>query len=99
MSSTGLHVDVVDTLVPLSATDPLHAVRHKRDKVVAATQGSYDAIFDPALPGLSRAERLLAAHTVARLSEHRFGMGSLPEALIQGVAMPPCHLFSTETRL
>jgi len=60
--------DVIDALVPLHATSPLHAVRHQRDKVVAATQGSYDAIFDPALPGLALAERLLAAHTVARLS-------------------------------
>jgi len=60
--------DVIDALVPLHAASPLHAVRHQRDKVVAATQGSYDAIFDPALPGLSLAERLLAAHTVARLS-------------------------------
>jgi len=60
--------DVIDALVPLHATSSLHAVRHQRDKVVAATQGSYDAIFDPALPGLAMAERLLAAHTVARLS-------------------------------
>ena len=60
--------DVIDALVPLHAASPLHAVRHQRDKVVAATQGSYDAIFDPALPGLSLAERLLAAQTVARLS-------------------------------
>lgn len=60
--------DVIDALVPLHAASPLHAVRHQRDKVVAATQGSCDAIFDPALPGLSMAERLLAAQTVARLS-------------------------------
>ena len=60
--------DVIDALVPLHAASPLHAVRHQRDKVVAATQGSYDAIFDPALPGLTMVERLLAAHAVARLS-------------------------------
>ncbi|HSV81501.1 MAG TPA: peroxidase-related enzyme [Ramlibacter sp.] len=68
MSTPASEVDLVDTLVPLHATSPLHAVRHQRDKVVAATQGSDDAIFDPALPGLSLAERLLAAQTVARLS-------------------------------
>ncbi|MES1163555.1 MAG: acyl-CoA thioester hydrolase/BAAT C-terminal domain-containing protein, partial [Rhizobacter sp.] len=68
MSSIHPHGDVVDALVPLNASHPLHAVRHQRDKVVAATQGSYDAIFDPDLPGLSLAERLLAALTVARLS-------------------------------
>ncbi len=60
--------DVIDALVPLHTASPLDAVRHQRDKVVAATQGSYDAVFDPALPGLSMAERLLAAQTVARLS-------------------------------
>ncbi|HSV47377.1 MAG TPA: peroxidase-related enzyme [Ramlibacter sp.] len=60
--------DLIDTLVPLASDHPLHAVRHQRDKVVAATQGSLDAIFDPALAGPTLAERLLAAHTVARLS-------------------------------
>ena len=60
--------DVIDALVALHAASPLHAVRHQRAKVVAATQGSHDAIFDPALPGLSMGERLLAAQTVARLS-------------------------------
>jgi len=60
--------DVIDALLALHAASPLHAVRHQRGKVVAATQGSHDAIFDPALPGLSMAERLLAAQTVARLS-------------------------------
>ena len=68
MSTIDSAVDVVDALVPLHATSPLHAVRHQRDKVVAATQGSYDAIFDPALPGLSMGERLVAAQAVARLS-------------------------------
>ena len=60
--------DVIDALLALHAASPLHAVRHQRGKVVAATQGSHDAIFDPALPGLSMGERLLAAQTVARLS-------------------------------
>ncbi|MEO7152455.1 MAG: peroxidase-related enzyme [Burkholderiaceae bacterium] len=62
------NLDLVDALVPLAATSPVSAVRHQRDKVVAATQGSYDAIFDAALPGLSMGERLLAAHRVACLS-------------------------------
>ncbi|GKT19497.1 CMD domain protein [Acidovorax sp. SUPP2522] len=57
--------DWVDTLVPLNPGDPAHVVRHQRDKVVAATQGSYDSLFDPALEGLSLAERLLAARAVA----------------------------------
>jgi CMD domain protein len=60
--------DLIDTLVPLQAGSALHAVRHQRDKVVAATQGSYDALFDPALPGLTLAERLLVALRIAGLS-------------------------------
>jgi CMD domain protein len=60
--------DLVDRLVPLHPGTPTHAVRHQRDKVVAATQGSYDRLFDPELAGPSLAERLLAAHAIARLS-------------------------------
>ena len=63
--------DLVDALVPLQADDAsagVLAVRHRRDKVVAATQGSYDCIFDPALPGPSLAERLLAAHAIVRIA-------------------------------
>jgi uncharacterized peroxidase-related enzyme len=63
-----IRADVVDATVPLAPGSPAHAVRHQRDKVVAATQGSYDAIFDPALPGLTLAERLLAAQAVAQAS-------------------------------
>ncbi|WOI45789.1 peroxidase-related enzyme [Acidovorax sp. BLS4] len=65
MTDASLSPDLVDTLVPLTAGDPVHAVRHQRDKVVAATQGSYDSLFDPALEGLSLAERLLAARAIA----------------------------------
>jgi uncharacterized peroxidase-related enzyme len=68
MSSSISTADLVDALVPLPATSAVHAVRHQRDKVVAATQGSYDSIFDPALGGPSLAERLLAAHEIARLA-------------------------------
>jgi uncharacterized peroxidase-related enzyme len=58
--------DLVDALVPLRAASPLHAVRHQRDKVVSATQGSHDALFDPALATPPLAERLRVAHAVAR---------------------------------
>ncbi|MBP6894599.1 MAG: peroxidase-related enzyme [Pseudacidovorax sp.] len=58
--------DLIDSLVPLADGAPLHAVRHQRDKVVTATQGSHARLFDPALPGLSLADRLLAAYEIAR---------------------------------
>ncbi|WCM87557.1 CMD domain-containing protein [Acidovorax sp. NCPPB 3576] len=85
MTDASLSPDLVDTLVPLTAGDPVHAVRHQRDKVVAATQGSYDSLFDPALEGLSLAERLLAARAIA------FHAGSAPVAAhytarLQGLA-------------
>jgi len=60
--------DLVDQLVGLDAFSPIYAVRHERDKVVAATQGSYDALFDPALPDLSLTERLLVALLACRLT-------------------------------
>ncbi|OXC89912.1 carboxymuconolactone decarboxylase [Achromobacter sp. KAs 3-5] len=53
--------DIVDQLVGLAPGSQTFDVRHKRDKVAAATQGSYDALFDPALPGLPLADRLLVA--------------------------------------
>lgn len=60
--------DVVDQLVGLAPGNPTFDVRHKRDKVAAATQGSYDALFDPALPGLSLADRLLVALYATRIT-------------------------------
>jgi uncharacterized protein YciW len=53
--------DLVDRIAGLQAGDALHAVRHQRGKVADATQGSYDALFDPALPGLPLMDRLLVA--------------------------------------
>lgn len=61
--------DLIDTLIPLNAGSSVHSVRHQRDKVVAATQGSYQALFDPAVAGLTVAERLLTARHIARVAE------------------------------
>lgn len=64
--STPMTDDLIDTLVPLPAGHVVHAVRHQRDKVVAATQGSDHALFDPGLARPALAERLLVAHHIAR---------------------------------
>jgi uncharacterized protein YciW len=48
--------DTIDRLVGLDPKMNTFAVRHQRDKVVAATQKSEDGLFDPALPGLSLAD-------------------------------------------
>ncbi|MFJ3045667.1 CMD domain protein [Herbaspirillum chlorophenolicum] len=60
--------DVIDQLVGLKAGDALHTLRHQRDKVAAATQGSYDTLFDPALEGIGLDERLLVALYACRLA-------------------------------
>jgi len=60
--------DVIDHLVDLTPDVPLHAVRHQRDKVVHATQGSYDALLSPEVEGLSVQERLLVGWYAARLT-------------------------------
>ena len=60
--------DLIDSAAGLVTGSSLQTTRAKRDKVAAATQGSYDAIFDPALPGVTLAERLLVALDIALLS-------------------------------
>ena len=60
--------DVVDGCVPLAPGQPTHAVRHGRDKVVAATQASHDGLFSPAVQGISVPERLAAALLACVLS-------------------------------
>jgi CMD domain protein len=60
--------DLIDSAAGLVAGSSLQTTRSKRDKVAAATQGSYEAIFDPALPGLTLAERLLVALDIALLA-------------------------------
>ncbi|WP_343737239.1 CMD domain protein [Achromobacter sp.] len=63
-----INKDLVDQLVGLTPGSQTFDVRHKRDKVAAATQGSYDALFDPALPGLSLTDRLLVALYATRIT-------------------------------
>jgi uncharacterized protein YciW len=53
--------DTIDRLVKLTPELSTFAVRHQRDKVVAATQKSEEGLFDPTLPGLTLVERLLVA--------------------------------------
>ncbi|CAG2150015.1 acyl-CoA thioester hydrolase/BAAT C-terminal domain-containing protein [Ralstonia mannitolilytica] len=60
--------DVVDQVAGLNDGSATHALRHTREKVAAATQGSYDALFDAALPGLTLSERLLVALYACRLT-------------------------------
>lgn len=67
-TSPGSGADLVDQLAGLDPGSPIHQVRHRRDKVALATQGSYDALFDPGMTGLSLVERLLVALYACRLT-------------------------------
>src|SRR6218665_3119016 len=60
--------DVIDKLAGLPAGSQLHALRHQREKVAVASQGSYDSLFDPALEGIGLDERLLVALYACRLA-------------------------------
>lgn len=60
--------DVVDRVAALATGSAPWLLRHERDKVALATQGSYDALFDPALAGLSLGERQLVALCASRLT-------------------------------
>lgn len=74
MTSIAEHLtspDLLDALLDIQPGTPLHAVRHARDKVASATQGSQDLFFDPALENnLSLSERLWVAYYAARLTHH-----------------------------
>ncbi|MBB3212308.1 CMD domain protein [Herbaspirillum sp. Sphag1AN] len=61
-------VDLVDQLSGLAGGNSLHQLRHLREKVAVATQGSYDSLFDPALPDIGLDERLLVALYACRLA-------------------------------
>lgn len=62
--------DLIDRMVPLAETAPLHALRHQRAKVVKATQQSHDALFSPGLEGVPLRERLLVAWYACCLTPH-----------------------------
>jgi CMD domain protein len=63
-----ISTDIVDRFAGLAPGSATHTTRHRRDKVAAATQHSYEALFDPALPDLPLAERFLVALYACSLS-------------------------------
>ena len=60
--------DVIDACAGLSASDAVYALRRQRPKIVAATQGSYTAMWAPEVVGISVPERLLIALHASVLS-------------------------------
>ena len=67
-TASSLPQDLVDACVPLIPGQRMHAVRHSRAKVAAATQASHDGLFSPTVAGISVAERLAVAVLACRLS-------------------------------
>lgn len=62
-------IDLIDRVVGLTPASALYATRHAREKVSAATQGSYELFFDPAAGNLTIQERLLVAYYACVLSK------------------------------
>jgi uncharacterized peroxidase-related enzyme len=60
--------DVIDQLLNISEGSSLWDVRHARDKVVAATQSSFEGYFAPNLSQLSLAQRLEIALLCSELT-------------------------------
>ena len=60
--------DVIDQVAALAPQQATYALRRERAKVVASTQGSYDAMFAADVQGISVSERLLVALHASRLS-------------------------------
>jgi uncharacterized peroxidase-related enzyme len=63
-----VHADFLDDALGATPGSALHGLRRQRARVVEASQAAHQAVFDPALPGLSLAERLEAACEVAQAS-------------------------------
>ncbi|WP_163017446.1 CMD domain-containing protein [Pseudomonas viridiflava] len=62
--------DLLDSLLNIAPGSPVHQIRHAREKVASATQGSQNLFFDPALDNdLSLSERLWVAYYAVRLGE------------------------------
>jgi uncharacterized protein YciW len=95
-------LDVIDTAAGLQAGDTLHATRRVRDKVVAATQASHDALLFEPLPGLSVADRLRVAAGActavgaASLAQHyQDQLLTLADASAPSSALPEMNSFAT----
>lgn len=63
-----MSTDFIDQIAGLQPGTPVHALRHRRDKLAAATQAFHDMYFGGEIEGLSRVERLLVAWQVSRLT-------------------------------
>ncbi|VTU20448.1 CMD domain-containing protein [Variovorax sp. PBL-E5] len=87
-TSSSPAVDLIDAIVPLAAGQPTWDVRQQRPKVIAATQGSLEAMFSPTVEGLSVIERLLVAWHACRVAKADSLAGHYRERLVAEGAEP-----------
>ncbi len=69
MSTVDPNADVIDQAAGLAPGAHLHAARRTRDKVVASTQASYQALLYEAVPGWSTSDRLRVALHCCQLAQ------------------------------
>lgn len=58
--------DLINHLLQVQTDNPIHALRQRRDKVLTATQGSYDVLLGTDIDEPTQAERLAIAQQVAQ---------------------------------
>lgn len=69
LTESAVEPDVLDTLLHIAPGSSVHAARQFRNKVLAATQSSYDLFFTAEVAaGLSLVERLLVAYHACLLT-------------------------------
>lgn len=90
-TETNLTPDLIDQLTGLNTGDDLFALRHQREKVAVATQGSYDSLFDAELKDIGLDERLLVALYACRLS-HAKELTAHYEARLADITVVPEQL-------
>ena len=97
MNSTAEPVDVLDDLLGIAPGTSLHTVRHARDKVLAATQGSHEQFFAAQFDdSLALSERLLVAYYASRLTPNPLLAGYYLEQL-QALDVDPAQLGPVES--
>ncbi|MEN9775828.1 MAG: hypothetical protein RL322_2898 [Pseudomonadota bacterium] len=63
-----MSIDFIDRMSGLEPGSAVHALRHRRDKLAAATQAFHQMYFEGEVNGLSMLERLLIAWQVSRMT-------------------------------
>jgi CMD domain protein len=92
------HADVIDLLAALEPQSRIAQLRHRSEEVRRATQGSFDALFEPeAYAGLPRVERELVALRIAVL-QHDAHLAAFHRERARSQGADADLLYGTERR-